>query len=195
MEIDNYVKWHKIQLQQCADSVIKWSNFPKQGIMFLDWLPLLADENKYRLIIEALFGIFMENAPAVTAVLAIEARGFLLGPQLAAKASIPCILARRPQKLPGPKLTINQSTEYGLEQLAIQHNAVKDHKILVVDDVFATGGSFAACNQLVSGGGGEVVANLALIDIAYCEKIQNLKETYSLFAAESPDSKLILCEN
>jgi len=192
MQQDSHVKWHKSQLQECANLVKKWPNFPKQDIMFLDWLPILADINKYRLITQELFSIAAEKTPAITGILSIEARGFLLGPPLALSLNIPCVLARRPQKLPGPKLTINQSTEYGLEQLAIQHNAVKDHKILVVDDVFATGGSFSACEQLVKEGSGEVVANLALIDIAYCKKVEQLKETYTLFSARSPQSKLML---
>jgi adenine phosphoribosyltransferase len=139
-------------------------DFPRPGIQFRDLHPVFADPRLVRRIAEAFAAEF---AGRYDRVLAVEARGFLLGTALALLADRPLVLARKAGKLPGPVHRADYALEYGTATLEIQRDAVATaERVLVVDDILATGGTLAAAGRLVAAAGGEVAgyAVIARID-------------------------------
>ncbi|MCQ9378961.1 adenine phosphoribosyltransferase [Methyloversatilis sp. XJ19-49] len=139
-------------------------DFPSPGIQFRDVMPLLADAHGFSLALEALAeGV----APhSIDLVAAIEARGFLLGGAVAQRLGCGLLPVRKPGKLPGPNHGIDYALEYGSDRLEMQVGAVKPGaRVLVIDDLIATGGTALACGELIGQAGGKVAAFRFLIDL------------------------------
>lgn len=123
------------------------ADFPKPGILFKDITPLLADAEGFRAAVQAMAGPWREAG--VQAVLGVEARGFILGAALALELGVGFVPVRKPGKLPGATLTQEYALEYGSDRLQVCASAVTpDTRVLLVDDVLATGGTLAAAFQL-----------------------------------------------
>jgi adenine phosphoribosyltransferase len=143
-------------------------DFPKPGIVFKDITPLMARPQALAI---AVSGLAERALPLdVNYVIAAEARGFLLGPALALALEAGFLLARKPDKLPHETVRAEYSLEYGLEALelhvdALQHGA----RVLVHDDLLATGGTAAALCELVETLGGVVAGCGFLVELAYLE--------------------------
>jgi adenine phosphoribosyltransferase len=141
-------------------------DFPKPGIVFRDITPLLADPRALR---EAVDGLAeYARGLRVDCVVAAEARGFLLGPPLALALGAGFVLARKPGKLPYETVSAEYLLEYGSSELELHTDAVHaGTRVLVHDDLLATGGTARALCELVEQLGGEVVGCGFLIELAF----------------------------
>jgi len=140
-------------------------DFPIPGILFRDITPLLKDADGFRQAID-LFVNQYKNA-GIDLVVGIEARGYMLGAPLAYAIGAGFVPVRKPGKLPGKKLTESYALEYGTNSLEIHDDAVgKSQRVLIVDDLLATGGTAAATHRLLEKLGAQVVGFAFLIELA-----------------------------
>jgi adenine phosphoribosyltransferase len=141
-------------------------DFPKPGIMFKDITPLLSDPKAFRAAIalfEARFG-----GRDIDVIAAAEARGFIFGAPLAMELGAGFVPIRKPGKLPYATLALEYQLEYGIDKLEIHSDAFgPGHRVLLVDDVLATGGTMRACRDLVQSTGAEVVAAAFVIELSF----------------------------
>lgn len=139
-------------------------DFPKPGIQFRDITTLLADAEGLRLVIESLAARFGDQR--INVVAGIESRGFILGAPLAVALGTGFIPIRKAGKLPGRTIGIDYALEYGTDQLELHVDAVRsDARVLLVDDLIATGGTALAAAQLIKQAGGDLVGCAFVIDL------------------------------
>jgi adenine phosphoribosyltransferase len=140
-------------------------DFPKPGIGFKDITTLMADAGA---LDEAVRGLAAAVPEGADMVVAAEARGFLLGPALARELGAGFILARKPGKLPHDTVQAEYALEYGTDTLEVHSDAVRPGaRVVVHDDLLATGGTASACCRLVEQLGGSVVACVFLAELAF----------------------------
>ena len=141
-------------------------DFPKPGIVFKDITPLLADAALFRRATLAMAEPFARSG--ITHVVAIESRGFLLGAPVALALDAALVPVRKPGKLPSQTASIEYALEYGTDTLEIHADAC-DHqaRVLIVDDVLATGGTAAAAGDLVRGRGAMVEGYSFLMTLSF----------------------------
>ncbi len=140
--------------------------FPQPGVVFRDITPLLADPAALDEAVTALAELARPWAPDV--VIGAEARGFLLGPAIARELRCGFVLARKPGKLPHRTVRAEYALEYGNDALELHADAVgPGHRVLVHDDLLATGGTANALCRLTEQAGGVVVGCLFLIELAF----------------------------
>ena len=141
-------------------------DFPKLGVVFKDITPVLLDAALFRRITEALAGPFVDGG--VTHVVGIESRGFILAAPVAQLLNAGFVPMRKPGKLPWMVQRIEYALEYGVDALEVHRDAVGvGDRVLVVDDVLATGGTARAACELIESLGAEVAGCSFLIAIAY----------------------------
>ncbi len=141
-------------------------DFPQPGINFKDITPLLAEPRALRLAVSGLAEY--ARALGVQCVIAAEARGFLLGPALALELDAGFVLARKPGKLPFQTVQAEYLLEYGSSQLELHSDSIRPGtRVLVHDDLLATGGTARALCDLAEQLGGEVVGCGFLIELAF----------------------------
>jgi adenine phosphoribosyltransferase len=161
-------------------------DFPRAGIGFKDITPLMADREG---LAESVRGLAELARPlGVDCVVAAEARGFLLGPALALELGAGFVLARKPGKLPSDTVSAEYLLEYGASQLELHSDALRDGtRVLVHDDLLATGGTAAALCKLVEQLGGQVVGCGFLIELAFLEGRKRLepREVHALLRYSS----------
>ena len=161
-------------------------DFPKPGIGFKDITPLLADADA---LADAVKRLAEYARPLrVDCVIAAEARGFLLGPALALELGAGFVLARKPGKLPYETVSAEYLLEYGEGQLELHSDAVASgRRVLVHDDLLATGGTAQALCELVEQLGGEVVGCGFLVELAFLGGRERLRprDVHALLAYES----------
>ncbi len=161
-------------------------DFPKQGILFKDITPLMADADA---LAEAVRLLADYARPLqVDCVIAAEARGFLLGPALALALDAGFVLARKPGKLPYDTVSAEYLLEYGEGQLELHTDAVAaGRRVLVHDDLLATGGTAATLCELVEQLGGEVVGCGFLIELAFLDGRERLapRDVHALLSYEA----------
>jgi adenine phosphoribosyltransferase len=139
-------------------------DFPIPGILFRDITPLLADPKGFKATIDLFVERFRDAR--VEAVVGIEARGYMLGAPVAYALGAGFVPVRKPGKLPGEKFSEQYALEYGTNTLEIHADAVGDgHRVLVVDDLLATGGTIAATLRLLKKLGANVVGTAVLIEL------------------------------
>ena len=150
-------------------------NFPKPGILFRDISPLLAHPAAFRESIVQLDAL--ANRFNYTHILGIESRGFIFGSALALHANKGLALARKPNKLPLATHRESYGLEYGIDSLEIQESTLpKDARVLLLDDVLATGGTLIAANKLLRSAGFEVCGAITLLEITFLNGRQILDE-------------------
>ena len=141
-------------------------DWPVPGVTFRDMTPVLADPRGIPTIVAAMRAALDEQGIDVGAVAGIEARGFILGAPLAVDLGVGFVPVRKQGKLPGDVLARTYDLEYGTATLEIQADAVRgDHRVVVVDDVLATGGTARATVDLLRSTGAEVSAVVCLLEI------------------------------
>ena len=130
------------------DKVAEYPNFPKKGILFRDFSPILKDPSSLSLVVDEFAKKYHPNDIDVFA--GIESRGFILACALAQKYNKGMILLRKAGKLPGKTVKVSYSIEYGKAQMEIQKTALeKNERVLICDDLLATGGTAKAAAKLV----------------------------------------------
>ncbi|HXH71569.1 MAG TPA: adenine phosphoribosyltransferase [Mariprofundaceae bacterium] len=149
-------------------------DFPKPGIIFRDISPLLANGNAFGAAISQL-ACFVSHD--VDAIVGIESRGFIFGAALAQQLGIGFVPVRKPGKLPADVHSVDYELEYGMDRLEIHRDALsKGHKVVVVDDLLATGGTSAATVQLIRKLGAEVDGCLFVIELLALQGRKALKD-------------------
>lgn len=141
-------------------------DFPKKGILFKDITPLLAEPRAFRYSVDR----FAERYPAETVdvVAAAEARGFLFAAPLALQLGKPLVPLRKPGKLPYKTHSLRYELEYGNAELHVHIDAVAPGaRVLLIDDLLATGGTMEASCRLVAKAGGQVIACAFLVELAF----------------------------
>jgi adenine phosphoribosyltransferase len=139
-------------------------DFPKAGILFYDITTLLKDAQGFKATIDLLATPYVGQG--IDVVVGIESRGFILGGAVAERIGAGFIPIRKPGKLPSKALKETYDLEYGKDALEIHHDAVdKGQRVLIVDDVLATGGTAAAATQLVKKLGGDLHGLAFLIEL------------------------------
>ena len=165
-----------IDLSRYIGSIPDW---PKKGILFRDIMPVLADPAALVKAVDALCADFSESG--IDYVAAVEARGFIFGVAVAVKLGVGFVPIRKKGKLPGQTESITYDLEYGTDTLEIQRGAIKSgSKVLMVDDLLATGGTMAAACKLIEKIKGRIVGITFLVELADLhgrEKLADFKIT------------------
>lgn len=162
-------------LQYVREHVREVPDFPKPGILFLDVTTIVKDAKAFNLCIDYLYENFIDEK--IDYVAGIESRGFIFGAALAARMNTGFIPIRKPNKLPAETIKETYSLEYGTDTIEMHADALKSgDRVLVIDDLLATGGTAAAACNLVKRVGAEVVASAFIIELDPLkgrEKIEN----------------------
>jgi adenine phosphoribosyltransferase len=141
-------------------------DFPKPGILFYDITTLLKDKCGFRAVIDALKDHYKDAHPDT--ILGIEARGFIFAPALAYALGTGFVPIRKPKKLPAESVKVSYDLEYGSDSLEMHKDALDGgRKVLIVDDLLATGGTAAAAARMVQNLGGTVAGIGFVIELAF----------------------------
>jgi adenine phosphoribosyltransferase len=176
-------------LEQLKTIIRTVPDFPSAGIQFKDITPLLADPKALRTTIKSIANHFRNQH--IDYVAGMEARGFIVGTPLALELGCGFIMIRKPSKLPGEKVTVGYDKEYGKDVLEISATVLKGgEKVLVVDDLIATGGTALAACHLIEKAGGVVTGTAFIAELAELPGRRKLEEAgksvYSLMIFELP---------
>lgn len=160
-------------------------NFPKEGIVFKDITPIMMNPSLANEVLSNLYDHYKDQN--IDAIAGIESRGFLFGFPLAMKLGIPFILIRKKGKLPYSKISFDYDLEYGSATIEMHTDAV-EHKqrVLIHDDLLATGGSAAAAASLIVKSGGEVAGFSFLVSLNFLngsEKLQKFSDNITNLVA------------
>ena len=150
-------------------------DFPKPGIVFKDITPIMADAAALDHAVRAIADAARQHGP-VDVVIAAEARGFLLGPAVARELGAGFVLARKPGKLPWSTVRAEYLLEYGSDALELHSDAIAEGaRVLVHDDLLATGGTARALAELAEELGGSVVGMAFLVELGFLEGRRRLE--------------------
>ena len=139
-------------------------DFPQPGIMFKDITPLLKDAAGLSAAVDAMAAPWTDAG--IDAVLAVEARGYLLGTPVALRLGAGFVPARKPGKLPYETVSVDYDLEYGSDTIEMHRDGLEPgQRVLIVDDVLATGGTLAAAIRMVEGAGAEVAGLSLLVEL------------------------------
>ena len=167
--------------EELKDLIRNIPDFPVEGILFRDITTLLKDGEGWRKAVDALYDRYKDAR--IDKVVSIEARGFLLGGVLAYKFGCGTVPLRKPGKLPWEKVSESYDLEYGSATIEMHKDAIEGgDRVLIVDDLLATGGTAKAAANLVEKAGGEIVAIAFLIGLTDLEgdKLLDNYEVYSV---------------
>ncbi len=169
------------RIERIARHVRTYPDFPKPGIQFKDLMPVLAEPDAY----DAVLSMFADRfaGARVDRIVGIESRGFIFGAGLAVKMGVGLVPVRKPGKLPGTVDRITYALEYGSDTLEMQHDGLREGaRVLVIDDLLATGGTAAATIELVKRRGAQVIGAAFVIELGFLEGSKKLAptETFSI---------------
>jgi adenine phosphoribosyltransferase len=156
-------------------------DFPKPGILFYDITTLLKDKTGFATLIDALSENYLERK--IDLVLGIEARGFIFGPALAYRLNAGFVPVRKPKKLPAETAKWTYQLEYGTDTLEIHKDAVQPgQRVIIVDDLLATGGTAHACASLAKSLGADIAGLGFVVELDFLKGREKLKghEVFSL---------------
>jgi adenine phosphoribosyltransferase len=156
-------------------------DWPKKGILFYDISTLLGNREAFAATIDALAAHYSDSE--VEVVVSVEARGFIFGGALAYKLGAAFVPARKPGKLPWQKVRAEYALEYGTDAIEMHKDAIgPGQRVLIFDDVLATGGTVAATAGLVRCLGGKIVGTAFLLDLTFLKGREKLagQEVFSL---------------
>ncbi len=159
-------------------------DFPTSGILFRDITPLLAHPKGLQVITDGLISLTQDLE--IDYVVGIESRGFILAAPIARSLELGFIPVRKPKKLPAPVYQAEYALEYGTDRLEMHKDALPSgSKVLIVDDVIATGGTAAATTKLVEMAGGVVVGFAFLIELTFLDGRQSLAPDVPIYSLVS----------
>jgi len=162
--------------QTIRSSVKLYPDFPTPGTLFADILPLFASPTLHSSLVRALeIYILSAHPPKLTPpfsgvdiIVGLEARGFLFGPSLALKLGAGFVPVRKAGKLPGETVKAEYTKEYGVDSFEMQKDSIKPgQRVVIVDDIIATGGSAAAAGELVKKLGGELLEYIFILEVNF----------------------------
>ena len=155
-------------------------DFPKPGILFYDITTLLKDQLGFATLIDALAAHYIGKD--IDLVLGIEARGFIFGPALAYRLNAGFVPVRKPKKLPAKTISVTYDLEYGSDKLELHADAIEPgQKVVLVDDLLATGGTMEATIQLVKQLGGEIAGLAFAVELDFLKGRAKFPE-YDVFS-------------
>jgi adenine phosphoribosyltransferase len=161
---DQITKFVNMDMEHLKTKIRHVPDFPKAGILFYDITTLLQEPAGFRMAIDSLALPFMDQG--IDVVVGIESRGFIFGSVVADRIGAGFTPVRKPGKLPSTTVRATYALEYGTDSLEIHHDAVRNgQRVLIVDDLLATGGTAAATTDLVKRLGGNVHALAFLIEL------------------------------
>lgn len=164
-EIEAVQRERKIKTDYFRQAITQTPDFPKPGILFEDIFPVFTSPSHHEALIRAC-ELQIQEIGAPDVIVGLDARGFLLGPTLALRAGCKFVPVRKAGKLPGKLETITYEKEYGADTFAIQTESIKaGDRVVVVDDLIATGGSAAAAGTLVKNCGGQLLGYIFIIEL------------------------------
>jgi len=170
----------KKDLEEIKSKIRTIPNFPKPGVMFRDITTLLKDKEGLNKIVEIFYQRYKNKK--IDVVAGIESRGFILGSILASKLNAGFIPIRKPGKLPAETISQEYSLEYGTDKIEIHKDAIEPgQKVLVIDDLVATGGTAEAALKLVENLGGDIVEFAFIVDLPDLKGTQKI-EKYPFFS-------------
>ena len=174
-------------MEKLKNKIRNVPDFPKKGIGFKDITTLLKDGKAFKETVDALADNY--NPDDIDLIVGIEARGFIFASALAYKWGKGVIPVRKPGKLPASTVREKYSLEYGTDVIEIHKDAIStNQRILIVDDLLATGGTVAATSRLVEKLGGKIVGITFLIELSFLNGIEKLKD-YDVFSLMKFDSE------
>ena len=151
------------------------SDWPKKGVNFKDMSPLLQDPEAFTLAIDKLAEPYLNNKPDV--IIGIDARGFILSAALAYKLNTGLAIIRKKGKLPPKTICKEYKLEYAIDRVEMHEDAIKPgQKILIVDDVLATGGTMEATTEIVEKLGGKIIGISFLMELDFLKGREKLKK-------------------
>jgi len=154
-------------------------DFPKEGILFKDITTLIKEPQAFRQVIDRLADHYAGQE--IDLVVAVEARGYIFGAPIAYKLGAGFVPVRKEGKLPAETVREEYELEYGTDSVEMHRDAIQPgQRVLIVDDLIATGGSAAATARLVERLGGEVVSIAFLIELTFLKGVEKLKD-YDVF--------------
>jgi adenine phosphoribosyltransferase len=156
-------------------------DFPKPGILFKDITPLVADPSAFNTVLDLMAEHFAGRG--TDTVVGVESRGFIFGAALAARTMASFVPVRKPGKLPGATDRVTYALEYGYDALEMHQRAIRSGaRVLVVDDVIATGGTAAAAVELAERQGGRVIGAAFALELGSLGGRSRLPEGLDVFA-------------
>jgi adenine phosphoribosyltransferase len=154
--------------QHLKNTIVDVPDFPIEGILFKDITPILSDPESLRMVIDALVDHYKDMN--VSRFVGIESRGFIFGTALAYAMNKGFVLVRKPGKLPRDTVSVSYDLEYGQDTLEIHGDDLKKgERVVVIDDLLATGGTANAACELVEKVGGKVVECAFIIELSFLE--------------------------
>ncbi|XP_005093222.1 adenine phosphoribosyltransferase [Aplysia californica] len=153
------------KLSRVRDAVGAHEGFPKPGIVFRDIFPVLRNPSVFNDLNDLIYEA-AKAVPGVECIVGLDSRGFLFGPILALKLNVPFVPVRKKGKLPGAVERVSYTLEYGSDEFEVQKDSVsKGQKVLIIDDLLATGGTMKAACQLMEKLEADVVLCLVIIEL------------------------------
>lgn len=150
-------------------------DYPKPGILFFDITPILKTPRALQYAVDALAEKLQDTG--ATKIVAAEARGFLFGTPLALKMDIGFIPVRKPGKLPYKNRSVTYDLEYGTDTLCMHEDAIEaNDKVLIIDDLLATGGTAAGMCQLVNDTGADIVGSGFVVELGFLNGVDVMRE-------------------
>jgi adenine phosphoribosyltransferase len=163
------------RIERITELIRDIPDFPKPGIVFKDITPLLSDADAFQSCIDLLSE--KSSDKGIDAIVGIESRGFIFGAALALNMRKPFVPVRKPGKLPADTYRIDYELEYGSDALEIHKDALsKGAKVLLIDDLLATGGTARATAELISKAGGKAAAIAFVVELTFLNGAKNLQE-------------------
>ncbi len=156
------------------DYISEYKNFPKKGVIFRDFSPLLRNPSALSYVADEFEKYFHRNDVDILA--GVESRGLILANVLAARYGKGMIMIRKAGKLPGKTITASYATEYGRDKIEVKKDSLKKgENVLVCDDLLATGGTAKASAQLISKAGGKIAGFAFIIELTELDGIKHLE--------------------
>lgn len=153
--------YDEFYIQSVIRSLPDW---PEPGVVFRDVTPIFSDPKAFHMVVNAFVERYIDSG--ITHIACIDARGFLIGSVLAYELNLPLVLVRKKGKLPGETISQEYTLEYGKSCVEMQQGCINSgDKVLIFDDLIATGGTILAACALIKKLGGEVAEAAALIDL------------------------------
>jgi adenine phosphoribosyltransferase len=169
-----------LNAEQLKKLIREVPDFPKKGILFYDITTLLKDKTGFAQLID----LFSEHyiGKQIDLILGMEARGFIFGPALAYRLNAGFVPVRKPGKLPAETVKVQYDLEYGSNALEMHKDAIqKGQRVLIVDDLLATGGTAEATARLATSLGGEIAGLAFVVELDFLNGKDKLKP-YSVFS-------------